>query len=162
MNVEKGNVAEQMQLELDWKTGSKLYWSHSEVKVLVAQWCPSFCDPMDCSLLCPWNSPGNNTGLGRHFLLQGILPSQGSNPHLLPCRKFPYCLSQQESPHWNHKYPSKKKKKTFSPTFRYFLDTQEALFMSNISLQTIKQRTYERNMSREELLLVFFFPPLYF
>ena len=74
MNVEKGNVAEQMELELDWKTGSKLYWSHSEVKVLVAQWCPSFCDPMDCSLLCPWNSPGNNTGLGRHFLLQGIFP----------------------------------------------------------------------------------------
>ena len=34
-------------------------------------------------LLCPWNSPGNNTGVGCHFLLQGIFPTQGSNPSLL-------------------------------------------------------------------------------
>ena len=35
------------------------------------------------SLLCPWDSPGKNTGVGGHALLQGIFPSQGSNPHLL-------------------------------------------------------------------------------
>ena len=44
------------------------------------------CDPMDCSLptrlLCPWNSPGKNAGVGSHALLQGIFPTQGSNPHL--------------------------------------------------------------------------------
>ena len=34
-------------------------------------------------LLCPWDSPGKNTGVGCHFLLQGIFPTQGSNPHLL-------------------------------------------------------------------------------
>ena len=34
-------------------------------------------------LLCPWVSPGNNTRVHCHFLLQGIFPSQGSNPHLL-------------------------------------------------------------------------------
>ena len=34
-------------------------------------------------LLCPWNSPGKNTGMGCHPLLQGIFPIQGSNPHLL-------------------------------------------------------------------------------
>ena len=34
-------------------------------------------------LLCPWNSQGNNTGVGHHFLLQGIFLSQGWNPHLL-------------------------------------------------------------------------------
>jgi len=34
-------------------------------------------------LLCPWNFPGKNTGVGCHFLLQGIFPTQGSNPHLL-------------------------------------------------------------------------------
>ena len=33
-------------------------------------------------LLCPWDSPGKNTGVGRHALLQGIVPTQGSNPHL--------------------------------------------------------------------------------
>ena len=34
--------------------------------------------------LCPWDSPGKNTGVGCHFLLQGIFPTQESNPcHLL-------------------------------------------------------------------------------
>ena len=50
--------------------------------VLVTQSCPTPCDPTDYSLPgypCPWNSPGKNTGVGSHFLLQGIFPSQGSN-----------------------------------------------------------------------------------
>ena len=34
-------------------------------------------------LLCPWNFPGKNTGVGYHFLLQRIFPTQGSNPCLL-------------------------------------------------------------------------------
>ena len=34
-------------------------------------------------LLCPWGSPGKNLGVGRHFLLQGIFLTQGSNPRLL-------------------------------------------------------------------------------
>ena len=34
-------------------------------------------------LLCPWDYPGKNTGVVCHFLLQGIFPTQGSNPHLL-------------------------------------------------------------------------------
>ena len=34
-------------------------------------------------LLCPWDSPGKNTGVGCHALLQGISPTQGSNPSLL-------------------------------------------------------------------------------
>ena len=41
----------------------------------VAQSCPTLCDPMDCSLpglLRPWDSPGKNTGVGYHFLLQCI------------------------------------------------------------------------------------------
>ena len=35
------------------------------------------------SLLCPWDFPGKNTGVGCYFLLQGIFPTQGSNPCLL-------------------------------------------------------------------------------
>ena len=52
----------------------------------VAQSSPTLCDPMDCSparLLCPWNFPGKNTGGGCHFLLQGIFPTQGSEPRSL-------------------------------------------------------------------------------
>ena len=46
-----------------------------------------FGDPMDYSpprLLCPWNSPGKNTGVGSHSLLQGIFLSQGSEPGIKP------------------------------------------------------------------------------
>ena len=45
----------------------------------------SFATPGLCpaGLLCPWNSPGKNTGLGCHFLLQEIFPTQGSNLSLL-------------------------------------------------------------------------------
>ena len=40
-----------------------------------------------------------NTGVGCHFLLQGIFPTQGSNPGLSHCRQMLYCLSYQGSPH---------------------------------------------------------------
>ena len=40
------------------------------------------------------DSPGKNTGVGCHFLLQGIFLTQGSNPGLLHCRKILYQLSQ--------------------------------------------------------------------
>ena len=33
-------------------------------------------------LLCPWGSPGKSTAVGCHALLQGVFPTQGSNPHL--------------------------------------------------------------------------------
>ena len=46
------------------------------------QSCPTLCKPVDCRLLCPGDSPGKNTGVGCHFLLQGIFPTQGSNPGL--------------------------------------------------------------------------------
>ena len=39
-------------------------------------------------LLCPWHFPGKSTGVSCHFLLQGIFPTQGSNPCLLHCRRI--------------------------------------------------------------------------
>ena len=41
-------------------------------------------------LLCPWDSPGKNTGVGCHSVLQGIFPTQGSNLGLLHCRQILY------------------------------------------------------------------------
>ena len=41
------------------------------------------------------DSPGKNSGVGCHALLQGIFPTQGSNPGLLNCRWILYCLNQQ-------------------------------------------------------------------
>ena len=46
--------------------------------------------------LCPWDSPGKNTGVGFHFLLQEISPTQGLNTGLLHCRQIPYHLSHKE------------------------------------------------------------------
>ena len=49
-------------------------------------------------LLCLWDSPGKNTGVGCHFLLQGIFPTQGSNLHLLHCQADSLPLSHLGSP----------------------------------------------------------------
>ena len=49
-------------------------------------------------LYSPWNSPGQNTGVGSHSLLQGIFPTQGLNPGLLHCRQILYWLSHKGSP----------------------------------------------------------------
>ena len=49
-------------------------------------------------LLCLWYFPGKSTGVGCHFLLQGIFMAQGLNPGLLHCRQTLYPLSHQGSP----------------------------------------------------------------
>ena len=49
-------------------------------------------------LLRPWDFPGKNTGVGCHFLLQGIFPTQGLNPDLPHCRQILDYLSHQGSP----------------------------------------------------------------
>ena len=49
-------------------------------------------------LYSPWNSPGQNTGVGSHSLPQGIFPTQGLNPGLLHCRRILYQLNHKESP----------------------------------------------------------------
>ena len=68
------------------------------VCVLVTQSCPTLCDPhglLPTRLLCPWDSPGKDTGVGCHFLLQGIFPTWGLNLGLLHCRQILYHLSYE-------------------------------------------------------------------
>ena len=48
-------------------------------------------------LLCPWSSPGLNTEVGCHSLLQGILLTHRSNPGLLHCRRIHCHLSYRDS-----------------------------------------------------------------
>ena len=51
----------------------------------VTQMCPTLLQTHELQptrLLCPWDFPGKNTGVGCHALLQGIFPTQGLNPHL--------------------------------------------------------------------------------
>ena len=49
-------------------------------------------------LYSPWDSPGQNTGVGSLSLLQGIFPTQGSNPGLPHCRRILYQLNHKDSP----------------------------------------------------------------
>ena len=81
---------------------------HSEIQLqnlcamyLVTQLCPTLGDPMDCSppgFSVHGDSPGKNTGIGCPALLQGIVPTQGSNSGLPLCRQILYRLSHQGSP----------------------------------------------------------------
>ena len=82
--------ADSLQSEPPEKPKSEVKWSKS-------------CSVMSDSLLpyglySPWNSPGQNTGTGSLFSLQGIFPTQGLNPRLPHCRPILYQLSHQGSP----------------------------------------------------------------
>ena len=68
---------------------------------IIAQSCLTLCNPMDC--IPPGSSVhvdslGKNIEVGCHALLQGIFPTQGSNPGLPCCRQILYHLSHQGSP----------------------------------------------------------------
>ena len=67
--------------------------------MLVAQFCPTLRSYglLPARFLYSWESPGRKTGVGCHSLLQGIFPTQGSNPCLPRCRQIFYRLSHQGS-----------------------------------------------------------------
>ena len=97
-----------------WKEENKVLWilnltsvknlSFSLILIvlcLIAQSCLTLCNPMDYRL--PGSSvhgvlQSKNTGAGCHALLQGIFPTQASNPGLSHCRWCLYHLSNQGSP----------------------------------------------------------------
>ena len=62
-------------------------------KLCLTLWWPHGLQP--AMLLCPWNSPGKNTGC--HFLFQGIFLTQGLNPHLRHCRWILYHWAMREA-----------------------------------------------------------------
>ena len=76
---------------------------------LISQSCPTLCNPMDYS--SPGSSihgvsPGKNTGVGCHTLLQGIFTTQGSNPGLPYCRQTLYHLSHRGHLSYSIIYPN--------------------------------------------------------
>ena len=83
-------------------------YGHEIPKSMLIELC---CDPNDSEsrsvvsdslrhhgLYGPWNSPGQNTGVDSHSLLQGIFPTQGLNPGIPHCRQILYCLSHKGGP----------------------------------------------------------------
>ena len=65
-------------------------------------WPPGLCSPPGSSV--HEDSPGKNTGVSCHALLQGIFPTQGLNPGLLHCKWILYRLSHQGCPHYLDKF----------------------------------------------------------
>ena len=73
----------------------------SAVLRLVALSCPTLCNSLDCSppgSSVHGDSPGKNTGVGCHALLQGIFPTLRLNPGLPQCGQILYHLSHQGAP----------------------------------------------------------------
>ena len=75
--------------ELPWCGGWVMVQSLSCVQLLL----PPRLQP--ARLLYPQHFPGKNTGVGCHFFLRGIFPTQRSNPGLLHCRQILYQLRYQ-------------------------------------------------------------------
>ena len=86
--------------------------------------------------LCPWNSPGQNTGVGSRSLFQGIFPTQGLNPGLPHCRQILYCLSHQGSP------PRQKSERVLS---------NAPLKWSNLVSCSLSQRRVQSNTTKRVL-----------
>ena len=66
--------------------------SLSHIQLFATSW------TLACQAPCPWDFPGKNTGVGVHFLSQGIFPTHGSNPHLLHWQAESLLLNHQENP----------------------------------------------------------------
>ena len=59
----------------------------SHVRLFATPWTVAYQAP------CPWDFPGKNTGVGCHFLLQEIFPTQGLNPGLLHFKQMLHHLN---------------------------------------------------------------------
>ena len=71
----------------------------SQTRILESKSCSVVSDSLrPHGLYSPWNSLGQNTGVGSLSLLQGIFPTQGSNPGLPHCRRIVYQLTHKGSP----------------------------------------------------------------
>ena len=98
----KGLGKQTLKLRQRWK------WSH--VQLFATPWT----EPT--RLLHPWDSPGKNTGVGCHFLLQGIFPTQGSNPGIEPGSPALEAGASTSEP------PGKLEKKGFKVNVQHLLD----------------------------------------
>ena len=133
----------------------------------VTQSCSSLCNPTDCSppgSSVHGDSPGKNTGMGCHALLQGIFPTredQGSNSSLLHCRQI---LLSPESPgkpyhlciHSNQSYTLKdsnlgKESKSFHKNFEWYC-IMDSFFFSELPCnhqKEFKTNIHEKTLSKE-------------
>ena len=109
------------------------------------------CGRQPTRLCHPWDFPGKNTGVGCHFLLQGIFLTQGLNSGLLHCRQTLHCLSHQGSIGqivWDLRLGKRFLKLTKSQTIKKngkLLFIKVKIFCSiNISIKRMKRQATDR------------------
>ena len=101
------------------------------VLCLVTQSCPTLCDLMDGSppgSPVHGDSPGKNTRVGCHALLQGVFPTQGWNPGLQIYRQILYCLIHEGSPYLSILHDK------YSHSFNYLTLDKTSFFCSATKL----------------------------
>ena len=125
------------------------------------------CSPPGSSVLGPWDFLGKNTGVGSHFFLQGIFPTQRSNRGLLHCRQILYPLSHlgSSSTHGPHSNPGSLPfhlcERTVSPhevlRFPRLLDAEPASVgcSRNVEAGPSRACSAQTYISSEKLLLRF-------
>ena len=94
-----GNTIKESRTQITCSVSQKVVSGKSGIRaqcasVKVAQSCLTL---RPHRLYSPWNSPGQNTGVGSLSLVQGIFPTQGSNPGLPHCGWTLYQLSHREA-----------------------------------------------------------------
>ena len=83
-------------------------------------------------LLCPWDFPGKITGVGCHFLLQGVFLTQASDPHFLHCRWIFFFFFFYPLSHWGSPY--RMCRELFLNTHHPHLRKTEALYYKTLML----------------------------
>jgi len=112
-----GQDEAQIGTKIAARNTSYLRYADVKVKLKLLSCVQLFATPwiVACTkLLHPWDFQGKSTGVGCHCLLQGIFPTQGSNPGLSHCRQMLYRLSHQGSPCRRH-HPYGRKWKELGP-----------------------------------------------
>ena len=89
--------------------------------------------------LRPWDFPGKSTGVGCHFLLQGIFPTQGSNPGLLHCRQT--LPSEPEGSSSLHRHDQLTPFSASLPSLQKRGDGADKLLIMALSFLVLPQRT---------------------
>ena len=80
-----------------WQESPKQTHRQSRSRSVVS----NFLRPQGLNSWNPWNSPGQNTGMCSLSLIQGIFPTQESNPDLLHCKQILYLLSHKVQEYWS-------------------------------------------------------------
>ena len=107
------------------------FFIYSERMLVLSRVCLWHFGLQPARLLCSWDFAGKNTGLGGHFLLQGMFSIQGSNPHLLYYKQILYCWAMRKCVYVNYTLP-------ISPALPSPLSTHTLVLYICVSLSALQ------------------------